>query len=212
MRQTSSEKLLLELGWEPLFKRRKWHKLIYMFKIVHGLSPLYLSQICQPTASSTRYATRSANNIRVQRCRTSYFFLFFFLLPPPHYYSGLRAASIWHTRMRLGMSQLSAHLFPFGFVESPRCSCGVTHETVLHYLLDCPLYAAQRERLLVAIRNIIAPTLHPATLPISAKDAYIKILLIGSKDLSSEENILLFRATQNVILNSDRFSQHNNIL
>ena len=43
-----------------------------MFKIVHGLSPLNLSQICQPTASSTRYATRSANNIRVPRCRTSY--------------------------------------------------------------------------------------------------------------------------------------------
>ena len=32
--------------------------------------------------------------------------------PPPHYYSGLRAASIWHTRLRPGMSQLSAHLFP----------------------------------------------------------------------------------------------------
>ena len=45
MRQTSPEKLLLELGWESHFKRRKWHKLIYMFKIVHGLSPLYLSQI-----------------------------------------------------------------------------------------------------------------------------------------------------------------------
>ena len=40
--------------------------------------------------------------------------------PPPHYYSGLRAASIWHTRLRLGKSQLSAHLFLFGFVESPR--------------------------------------------------------------------------------------------
>ena len=77
MRQTSSKKLSLELGWEPLFKRRKWHKLIYMFKIVHVLSPLYLSQICQPTASSTRYATRSANNIRVLRCRTSYFNFFF---------------------------------------------------------------------------------------------------------------------------------------
>ena len=173
MRQTSSKKLLLELGWEPLFKRRKWRKLIYMFKIVHGLSPLYLSQICQPTASSTRYATRSANNIRVLRCRTSYFNNSFFLpllgtgtvwitvcetdslslfkrrikakygykRPPPHYYSGLRAASIRHTRLHLGMSQLSAHLFPFGFVESPRCSCGVTH--VSHYLLDCPLYAAQ---------------------------------------------------------------------
>ena len=120
--------------------------------------------------------------------------------PPPHYYSGSRAASIWHTCLRLGMSQLSAHLFPFGFVESPRCSCGVTHETVSHYLLDCPLYAAQRERLLVAIRNVIAPTLHPATLPILDKAAYIKILLFGSKDLSLEENILLFRATQNIIL------------
>ena len=71
------------------------------------------------------------------------------------------------------MSQLSAHLFPFGYVDSPRCSCGVTHETVSHYLLDCPLYAAQRERLLVAIRNIIAPTLHPATLPILDKDASV---------------------------------------
>ena len=223
MRQTSSEKLLLELGWEPLFKRRKWHKLIYMFKIVHGLSPLYLFQICQPTASSTRYATRSANKIRVPRCRTSYFKNSLFSSsirywnsldysirnldslslfkrrikdkygykrPPPHYYSGLRSASICHTRLRLGMSQLSAHLFPFGFDESPRCSCGVTHETVSHYLLDCRLYAAQRERLLAAIRNIIAPTLHPATLPILDKDAYIKILLFGSKDLSSEENIL----------------------
>ena len=51
-----------------------------MFKIVYGASPLYLSQICQPTASSTRYATRSANNIRVPRCRTSYFKNSFF--PP----------------------------------------------------------------------------------------------------------------------------------
>ena len=136
------KKLLLELGWEPLFKRREWNKLIYMSKIVHRLSPLYLSQICQPTASSTRYATRGANSIRVPRCRTSYFILFFpsfnrywnsldysirnldssslfkrrikdkfsYKRPPPHYYSGLRAASIWHTRLRIGMSQLSAHL------------------------------------------------------------------------------------------------------
>ena len=79
VRQTSPKKLLLELGWEPLFKRRKWRKLIYMFKIVHGLSPLYLSQICQPTASSTRYATRSAHNIRVPRCGTSYFNNSYFL-------------------------------------------------------------------------------------------------------------------------------------
>ena len=102
------------------------------------------------------------------------------------------------------MSQLSAHLLPFSFVDSPRCFCGATHETVFHYPLDCPLYAAQRERLLVASRNSIAPSLHPTTLPFLDKEGYIKILLFGSKDLSSEENILLFRATQNFILNSDK--------
>ena len=42
--------------------------------------------------------------------------------------------------------------------------------------------------------------------------AYIKILLFGSRYLSSEDNILFFRATQNFILNSDRFSRHNNII
>ena len=60
------------------------------------------------------------------------------------------------------------------------------------------------ERLLVASRNSIAPSLHPTTLPFLDKEGYIKILLFGSKDLSSEENILLFRATQNFILNSDK--------
>ena len=65
------------------------------------------------------------------------------------------------------------------------------------------LYAAQRERLLVANRNIIAPTLHPATLPLLEKEAYVKILLFGYKDISSEENILLFRATQIYIFNSN---------
>ena len=48
-----------------------------------------------------------------------------------------------------------------------------------------------------------------STLPTLDKDAYNKIF--GSKDLSSEENILLFRTTQNFILNSDRFSGHNKI-
>ena len=47
------KKLLLELGREPLVKRRNWHKLIYMFRIVHGLSPTHLSEICQPTAKAT---------------------------------------------------------------------------------------------------------------------------------------------------------------
>ena len=47
----------------------------------------------------------------------------------------------------------------------------------------------------IYIRNSIAPTLHPATLAFLDKEAYIKNVLFGSKNLSSEENILIFKAT-----------------
>ena len=63
------------------------------------------------------------------------------------------------------------------------------------------------------LKNIIASTLgiQSATLPFLDKDAYIKILLFGSKNMSSEENSLLFRAAQNYILNSNRFRRYDNI-
>ena len=43
------------------------------------------------------------------------------------------------------------------------------------------------------------------------KEAYIKILLLESKKLSAEENILLFIATQNYISNANGFKRYNTI-
>ena len=193
MRQTSSDKILTEVGWERLECRRKFHKLIMFFKMTNNIAPPYLTSICPPTiASTSRYVTRYSQSIRLPRCKTSPFknsFLpstighwngldidvrnsnsvnifksklklhFRFSPPLNHIYTGYRKASIYHTRLRLGMSSLAAQIFPYGSSDTPYCSCGA-RETTPHFLLECPHYAVQRTELLVAIRDLIAPNTH----------------------------------------------------
>ena len=74
LRQTSSSKILIDLGWEQLQTRRKCHKLVYLYKMVYHLTPTYLSNLCPPTiASISRYPTRNSHSLRAPRCRTSCF-------------------------------------------------------------------------------------------------------------------------------------------
>ena len=71
---------------------------------------------------------------------------------------------------------------------------------------------AARIWLQLEISSFLVPTLHVSSLPFLEEDAYIKNVLLGSKDISpEEENILLFRATQNYILNFTRYRRYNNI-
>ena len=44
--QSNCQKTLSEIGWETLQTRRKWHKLIHMYKIVNQLVPDYLHSHC----------------------------------------------------------------------------------------------------------------------------------------------------------------------
>ena len=81
-----------------------------------------------------------------------------------HIYTGYRKASIYHTRLRLGMSSLAAHLFPYGSSDTPYRFCGA-RETTPHFLLECPHHVVQRTELLVAIRDLIAPNTHHSLLP-----------------------------------------------
>lgn len=126
---------------------------------------------------------------------------------PPYFYIGQRMPAIYHTRLRLGMSSLSAHLFPYGLSVSPDCLCG-DRETVEHFLLECPRYAAHRVRLLVAVTNIIAPSVHYTMLPLIEKNAFVNMLLQGSSDASYDENCQIFKMVQNYILASERFKRN----
>jgi hypothetical protein len=71
-KHTSHNKLLDELGWPLLSRRRKKHRLNIMFKIQNQQSPLYLQNCCpQLTRDRTSYNLRSHMNISTPQQRTS---------------------------------------------------------------------------------------------------------------------------------------------
>jgi len=68
-RKTSYDKLLVELGWETLETRRKYQRLILMYKMQNGLTPGYLLNML-PMEAGSSYQLRNSGNIRVPFCRT----------------------------------------------------------------------------------------------------------------------------------------------
>ena len=82
----------------------------------------------------------------------------------PHSYNKLfdfslsRRASIDHTRLRLGFSCLREYLFKINRCASPFCECGLDFESVKHFFLFCPRYAAQRNVLFTSAATILGET------------------------------------------------------
>ena len=59
------------------------------------------------------------------------------------------------TRLRLGLSHLPYHKFRhFQDCIGPMCVCGLKIETTTHFLLQCPLFQAARQSLLIHIKKI----------------------------------------------------------
>ena len=125
----------------------------------------------------------------------------------PHCYNKLfdfsfsRHASIYHTRLRLGFSCLREYLFKINRCASPFCECGLDIESVKHFFLFCPRYAAQRNLLLTSAANILGETWS------SSSDAKkLNFLLYGVKSANYNINCALFREVQTFIINTNRFS------
>ena len=61
----SVSKLLTDLGWETLQNRRKKHRLIFLLKILHGLTPVYLNDLLPPLVQdTTSYNLRNSNHFQ----------------------------------------------------------------------------------------------------------------------------------------------------
>ena len=146
---------------------------------------------------------RNSNSLNIFKIKLKLHFRF----SPPlyHIYTEYRKASIYHTRLRLGMSSLAAHFFLYGSSDTPYCSCGA-RENTHHFLLECPHYAVQWTELLVAIRDLIAPNTHHSLLPTLDANRLTIILLKGSDDLVTIETAFIFRCVQKFIKSSNRFS------
>ena len=69
-------------------------------------------------------------------------------------FSLTRKASVLHTRLRLGYCALNHYLYSINCCNSPLCVCGLENESVKHYLLSCPCFAAQRNKLLTSAAQV----------------------------------------------------------
>ena len=69
---TNKAKLLQELGWVKLSKRRHYHKLVMFYKLKHCLVPQYLQQFpIIPVSSLSSYHLRNPERIRPLRTHTN---------------------------------------------------------------------------------------------------------------------------------------------
>ena len=112
---------------------------------------------------------------------------------PDWYNFGDRYASVLHTRLRLGSSQLNSHLFKIGVKANPSCQCGAKYEDSRHFIFSCSRYTTSRSKLHTIILKYA---------PFS-----LQTVLYGSKDCTTLENIQIFSAVQDYIILSNRFSQ-----
>jgi hypothetical protein len=71
-------------------------------------------------------------------------------------YSLDRYSSIIHTWIRFYACALNYYLFKIGSKFSPKCTCDFEIETINHYFLYCPIFAAQRLKLLTSAASIFA--------------------------------------------------------
>ena len=100
--------------------------------------------------------------------------------------------AIHYCRLRLGCSKLNSDLCNNLFVkDSANCMCGNICENASHYLLYCPLFAAQREILMEKIDFLT--------------DVTTEILLFGHENLSYNDNALIFTSVHEFLQTTCRF-------
>ena len=156
-RHTSHDSLLSELGWQSLSVRRKLHKLLLFYKIIHRIYPDYLYSHLS-FSTQTQYSLRTPRTLVPRFCRLSSSYHSFFpsttrewnILPITTQnsisvttfkalinpttdtnvkYNRMCNGNLgrWLSRLRMGLSALNQHRFGYNFIQSPQCMLCRTH-------------------------------------------------------------------------------------
>ena len=179
---TSKDLLYKESGLTPLSERRKQHRLILFHKMVHKRAPDYLNELVPPMVSHIYLTRNNQNLQEIKCRTSSYQNSFlpktvrdWNLLSaetktiesesafkhkispkpcvlPPYYHTGGRLGQILHSRLRLNNIGLNDHLFRYGLVDTPSCTCGSNTESSRHFLLHCPIYTNIRNRTIAQLQ------------------------------------------------------------
>ena len=104
-------------------------------------------------------------------------------------------------QLRVGLSPLKSHKRKHDFLDTPsdRCDCNLAPEDTYHFILECPLYAAQRQELIVSISTILGPGLQ---FLVNDSATYLH----GHSDLNFTNNKELLLSTITFINDTKRFS------
>ena len=122
----------------------------------------------------------------------------------PHLYSlvPLGKASVYHCRLRLGLSALNLlHRFTYNFIPIKSCPhCNFECENVAHYLFSCPAYVAPRMILWESLSTLLPQNL------LNNQIALQNHLLYGSPELSLNSNLALFSHLGIYLIATGRFN------
>ena len=105
---------------------------------------------------------------------------------------GQRKANILHCRLRNFASSLNSDLFKANLVPSSVCECGHEMENSKHFLLYCPKYNIQRNKLVDELRW--CPT-----------NITVEFLIHGDPGLNIDDNIKICQSVHNFLTRSNRF-------
>ena len=107
------------------------------------------------------------------------------------------------TRLRLGFSHLSEHIFRHNFADSlnPLFSCSLETESTLHFFLRYQNYTTLRRALMTDLKNI-----NDAIMSLNESDL-LHVMLYGSKKFESNMDISILTATIKFIEDTGRFDQ-----
>jgi hypothetical protein len=127
--------------------------------------------------------------------------------PNPLFHHDSSKAAINHTRLRLGLSGLSAHRHHYHHIPDPKCpTCDAPSEDLVHYFLTCPTYSTQRREFLLDISDILF--LHNIDIDFrkrAFRTFLIDTLLNGSTVFSTVENVGIMNITKTFIQDTHRF-------
>ena len=113
---------------------------------------------------------------------------------------GGRFGNSLHTQLRVGRSNLNSHLFKIGIAETTKCMCGHPNETAKHFLTECRLYSALREKLYREIEGCLMNKITRYN-----KDDLTAILLNGEgSDERIPYNKVIFKKVQIFLINTRR--------
>jgi len=220
-RGTSHQLIYNETEWPLLSDRRYEQKLKFMYKLVHGIAPSYLTELLPDKISNTvEHDIRNRDDFRTAYARTTKFknsiindsvrlwndlsndlkmvcnFADFKRKIATSkkqnlLYNGFtRVLNLVHAQLRMQCSNLNDHLYKLHVVESPMCRCSYRCEDSDHFFFHCPLYNAERIKLLQAVETFCDPD--------------VNILLFGSAELEKTQNETIVKSVELYILETER--------